>query len=308
MNIHTWIDGMQLSRSSGCAHVLVTIMGCAGSTPRDQGSKMVITADSAFDTIGGGQLEFNVIRQAREMLLHGGHTQQAQTIQQFPLGAALGQCCGGSVAVLFEYLPANQFQIAVFGAGHVARALIPILGTLPCRINWIDSRADEFPQMVPPNVTRTVARQPEQVLEDLDPGHDILILTHDHQLDFELCCAALSHPELRSIGLIGSATKAARFRQRLLKRGFNTEQIARIACPVGLSQVPGKLPAEVAVSIAAQLLAIEHAGLTESQRRGLDWREIKSVLADPHNSQDECTSACISSEEADDSAFDNNKG
>lgn len=305
-----WFDAVQSLQHSGDAYALVTVLGCTGSTPRDHSSKMVITSEKTFDTIGGGHLEFLVMKKAREIITtNAGTTKVEQEIHHFPLGASLGQCCGGSATVLIETFAACQFHVGIFGAGHVAKSIVTILAGLNCKVSWIDSRADEFPLEVPANVKKIVATEPCDELEDLPNGSDILILTHNHQLDFELCLTALkrnrnSLQQLRSIGLIGSETKALRFQKRLGDRLSSDDQIKSIRCPVGLSSVPGKLPMEVAVSIVGELIAIDHASnqITEEsgvaassetstnkdsvlvaaanskKSRGLAWKEIKQQL------------------------------
>ena len=298
-----WFDAVQSLQHKGDAYALVTVLGCTGSTPRDHSSKMVITENDAFDTIGGGHLEYLVMQKSRDII---SRNLVQQEIHHFPLGASLGQCCGGSATVLIETFAACQFHVAIFGAGHVARAIVTILAGLNCKVSWIDSRADEFPLEIPANVNKIIAAEPCDELEDLPNGSDILILTHNHQLDFELCLAALkrnTNPlhQLRSIGLIGSQTKALRFQKRLSDRLLAQnpqdqekktieEQIKVIRCPVGLSLVPGKLPMEVAVSIVGELIAIDHASNLNSQvsqkpkssfsknSRGLAWKEIKQQL------------------------------
>ncbi|WP_284382587.1 xanthine dehydrogenase accessory protein XdhC [Litoribrevibacter albus] len=274
-----WFDAIQHCQQSGVAYALITVLGCTGSTPRDQGSKMVITGDATFDTIGGGHLEFVVTNKAREMIAEG---RSVQEIQHFPLGASLGQCCGGSATVLVETFAGCQFNIGLFGAGHVAKSLVSILSGLPCKVTWVDSREEEFPASVPANVSKVVTDDPCGEIATLPEGADVLILTHNHQLDYELCVAALKRLQagnaLRHVGLIGSDTKAQRFVKRLEHRGFSLDEINQIKCPVGLSEVPGKLPMEVAVSIAGELIAIENDGKVTQQKRGLAWKDIKQEL------------------------------
>ena len=290
-----WTQAILDCQQRGEAHVLATVLGCSGSTPRDQSSKMLVTANECYDSIGGGHLEFVVTNKAREILAAGKQgslpeEQSNQQIHHFPLGASLGQCCGGSASVLIEYFPANAFHVAVFGAGHVAKALIKILGELPCRVSWIDERAECFPEALPANTTKVISDQPCYELEALPAGSDVLILTHNHQLDYELCIKALERNQLeaswlRHIGLIGSETKAERFRKRLTHRGFSEAEIKRIICPVGKLEVAGKLPMQVAVSIAAQLIEID-ASFNEpanqeakpNKHRGLPWKTIKTEL------------------------------
>ena len=296
-----WFDAVQSMQNSGDAYALVTVLGCTGSTPRDHSSKMVITQQEAFDTIGGGHLEHLVMKKAREIIASNAGTQKVeQEIHHFPLGASLGQCCGGSATVLIETFAACQFHVGIFGAGHVAKSIVTILAGLNCKVSWIDSREDEFPLDIPANVNKIVAAEPCDELEDLPNGSDILILTHNHQLDFELCLTALKRnrnplQKLRSIGLIGSQTKALRFQKRLLDRLLDqnsqdsvkeaaAERIKSIRCPVGLSSVPGKLPMEVAVSIVGELIAIDHASNQVSE--GLSAGASSSENSDSQTNED----------------------
>lgn len=302
-----WFDAVSLLQQRGDAYALATVLGCTGSTPRDHSSKMVISAEETFDTIGGGHLEHLVTKKARQILSENSETSKTeQEIHHFSLGASLGQCCGGSATVLIETFAACQFHIGIFGAGHVAKSIVTILAGLNCKVSWIDSREDEFPSTIPSNVTKIVSSDPIDELEGLPNGSDVLVLTHNHQLDFDLCLSALkrnrnSLRQLRSIGLIGSETKALRFQKLLTDRlsalsdTLDAEaQVASIRCPVGLSSVPGKLPMEVAVSIVGELIAIDHSSqnIFESngsvskadiktntkKSRGLAWKDIKQQL------------------------------
>lgn len=144
--MHQWINALADHQARGEPCVLVTIIEERGSTPRNAGSKMVVSASSLYDTIGGGHLEFKALHIARQMLEEHRSTPH---LERFSLGASLGQCCGGATVLLFEPMTGVQAQIAVFGAGHVGRALVPLLAALPCRVRWIDSREQEFPSRSP---------------------------------------------------------------------------------------------------------------------------------------------------------------
>ena len=271
-----WGEALATLQSKGEAYVLVTVIGTRGSTPRETGSKMVVTAENSFDTIGGGHLEFKAIAKARELLLS---EQDAQALEQYPLGATLGQCCGGHVSVLFEYFAGASKNLLVFGAGHVAKALIPILGELPLKVVWVDSREEQFPDYVPSNVNKCLTDTPVDEVQDAPSGSFMLVLTHNHQLDYELTEAALKRGDLGFLGVIGSDTKARRFRQRLAHRQFSPTDIAHMTCPVGAQDVPGKRPMEVAVSIASQLIALYHQDLPKQvSPSAADWSEIKQAL------------------------------
>ena len=250
-----WYEGIAECQQQNEGYVLVTVVGTAGSTPRDSGSKMVVTASHTIDTIGGGHLEFDAISRARAYLAKG---ETRTELHSYPLSSALGQCCGGAVKVLFDVCNLHQQQVAIFGAGHVAKALVPILAQLPVRIAWIDSREDLFPDALPANVQKIVEDAPESEVRHLDENSWLIILTHDHQLDYRITEQALKHPSLPFVGLIGSDTKAKRFITKLTHRGFDEHALARLVTPIGNRDIPGKQPIEVAVSISAQIIARLH--------------------------------------------------
>ncbi|APD85964.1 xanthine dehydrogenase accessory protein XdhC [Alteromonas sp. Mex14] len=250
-----WHEAIAECQERNEGYVLVTVVNTAGSTPREPGSKMVVTASTSIDTIGGGHLEFDAIARAREFLAKG---EQCTELHSYPLSSALGQCCGGAVKVLFDVCNVHQQHIAIFGAGHVAKALVPILAQLPVRISWIDSRDDLFPPLLPANVQKVVEEMPESEVRNFDENSWLVILTHDHQLDYRITEQALKLPSLPFVGLIGSDTKAKRFITKLIQRGFDEPALSRLVTPIGNRDIPGKQPIEVAVSIAAQLIARLH--------------------------------------------------
>lgn len=271
-----WTDVVAELQRSGEAYVLVTVIGTRGSSPRETGSKMVVTAEHSFDTIGGGHLEYKAIAKARELLLN---QQDCQHIEEYPLGATLGQCCGGKVSVLFEHFAERGKDVWLFGAGHVAKAMVPLLAELPLRVHWVDSRAEQFPEHIPENVEQCLTDDPVGELNRATAGSYMLVLTHNHQLDYELTEAALKRADLGFLGVIGSDTKALRFRQRLTHRQFSDADIAKLTCPVGLEQVPGKRPMEVAISIAGQLIALYQAERPAAQKQQtIDWSSLKQEL------------------------------
>lgn len=253
-----WTQACAALQQAGTPHVLLTLLDTRGSTPRAAGTKMVVAANATWGSIGGGNLEFRAMAIAGEMLAAG---TDCQRIEDFPLGAKLGQCCGGHAQVLFECFAGTQLQVALFGAGHVGRALATILGGLPCRVCWFDSRQAEFPGQVAANIRVCVSDSPVEDLDGLPAGTFYLIMTHEHPLDYALAEKALARSDAGYIGLIGSRTKWRRFQLRLAHRGYTESQVAQIHCPVGLREVPGKYPMEVAVSIAGQVIAAYHAGV-----------------------------------------------
>ncbi|WP_342076803.1 xanthine dehydrogenase accessory protein XdhC [Yoonia sp. SS1-5] len=234
--------------------IRITITRTAGSAPRDAGTQMMVWPDRTAGTIGGGQLEWQAIGEARAMLREGRSAHQ----QTIPLGPALGQCCGGSVSLRWELGQAIEAQpkrpVWIYGAGHVGRALVHVMDPLPgFDITWVDTHADRFPQT---SVTTLVATDPARVVPHAPDCAEHLILTYSHEIDLALCHAILSRP-FGSAGLIGSATKWARFQSRLAALGHAPAQIARIACPIG-DPALGKDPAALALGVAVTMIAGHH--------------------------------------------------
>ena len=158
----------------------------------------------------------------------------------------------------WERLDLREQPLWIFGAGHVAGALVPMLAPLPFALTWIDSRAAAF-AAAPDSVRCIVADAPEDEVAGASDAAMFLVMTHSHDQDFAICRALLRRERLAWAGLIGSASKRTRFRQRLEARGVAAADFARITCPIGLPGLPGKRPAEIAIAVAAQVLQVAQA-------------------------------------------------
>ena len=287
-----WTAAVHQLNKQGKAYVIATIVGVTGSTPRNSGTKMVITDEDIFDTIGGGHLEHKVIKHAHQLLTAG---EACQQLEHFQLGAQLGQCCGGDASVLFECFSATGANIIVFGAGHVAKALIPILAGLPCSITWVDNRAEQFPDNANEyaNVGVIVSENPAEEVAIMPANSYYIVMTHNHQLDFDISHNILKRADFAYSGLIASDTKWRRFQQRFQHRDIDKSLVARMNCPIGLTQVQGKLPMEVAVSVAGEIIELYQSkqALTsnpdankqkhakrQSSKRGIGWQEFKNLV------------------------------
>jgi xanthine dehydrogenase accessory factor len=285
---------------------MISVLASEGSAPRGAGTRMVVTADRLFGTIGGGQLEFRAVEQARAIL---GHPAGTWRVQDYPLGPLLGQCCGGRVRLLIEHVePAGlgwlgdagensvlvtqlcagrvdrkiapnamvapisargalpgegagfveaigryRRPLYLFGAGHVGQAIARHAANLPFRLAWFDTRAD-FAGME--GVTVVGDEGVEGCVAEAPGDAAVVILTHDHGLDYRLTRAALGRAELDFVGLIGSGTKRARFLSRLESDGVAPEDRARLTCPIGVAGVTGKEPDVIAIATLAQLLGL----------------------------------------------------
>jgi xanthine dehydrogenase accessory factor len=274
-----WYEVIKRLESENRDYVLVTVLGTRGSTPRDCGTKMVVTCNKSYLTIGGGHLEFKAIEQAKQLL---SKTQSQQIIENFPLGAKLGQCCGGQATILFESFIKTSIDIMLFGAGHVGKALVSILAGLPCRVHWVDGREHEFPEILHSNTTKIVSDSPSDEVMTMPKNAYYVIMTHNHPLDFAISEAILKRNDAHYIGLIGSKTKWQRFQMRFEHKGFKSERYNRIHCPLGLSDIPGKLPSEVAVAVAGEIISLYHQNQPiQKKKQGVDWRQLKSLI--PNN-------------------------
>lgn len=257
------------------AKVLVEVASVRGSAPREEGAFMLVSKDAIAGTIGGGQLEYLAIDHARRMLAGKGGEAQLS----IPLGPEIGQCCGGRVDIAFRSVePALKAELAarlarenesrpavyVFGAGHVGHAIAAALSLLPLNVTVVESRAHELTGL-PDNVRPQLAAMPESVIGGMPAGSAVLILTHDHALDFLIAAEALKRTDLAYVGMIGSASKRATFASWLKREAPGTE-IARLTLPVG-GPLKDKRPAVIAALTAAEIItALSHHALQQDAK------------------------------------------
>ncbi len=157
-------------------------------------------------------------------------------------------------ATLLEQLRPDTSPLCLYGAGHVGQALVKLLAELPFDVTWIDSRAEQLPHAVPLNVRPLHMTEPIHEARTALPNARHLVMTHDHALDYALCREILARGEFAWLGLIGSASKGARFRSRLRRDGLPPERIDKLVCPIGVEGIASKSPAAIAIAVAAQLL------------------------------------------------------
>jgi xanthine dehydrogenase accessory factor len=246
--------------------ILVTVTHTEGSVPREAGTWMVVTEGGIIGTLGGGNVEFQTIALARELLA----ASDEPSTKRFALGPSLGQCCGGVMDLSFERINSAQCDalqakldmacrpIALFGGGHVGRAIVHVLSALPYRVTWIDSRDEIFPEDVPSKVACEHSDPVQSAVTSLATRSAVLIMSFSHAEDLEIVQQCLrrnrEQNDLPFIGLIGSKTKWATFQNRLRERGFTDAELAQVTCPIGITGIAGKEPEVIAVAVAAQLL------------------------------------------------------
>ncbi|PWR24080.1 xanthine dehydrogenase accessory protein XdhC [Zavarzinia compransoris] len=245
--------------AGGVPAVVVTVRDARGSTPREAGTRMVVAGGQLYGTIGGGRLEWAAADRARAMIAAG----EAGAVLSLPLGPAVGQCCGGHVVLSLARLDGTMAEaidrderalaagwptVLLFGAGHVGIALARALAPLPLRLEWYDERE---------NAPATAMREdPLAALAAAPAGAAVVVMTHEHHLDYAITEAALQRPDFAYVGMIGSATKKARFSRGFLANGNAPGLLARLTCPIGGHKLPDKSPPVIAALVAAELLVV----------------------------------------------------
>jgi xanthine dehydrogenase accessory factor len=248
------------------AVVRVEVTGTKGSAPREAGAFMLVWDGGQSGTIGGGALEWAAAKRARQMLAQG----LQREVQSVALGPEIGQCCGGRVELGFQRLggmPAPEAEetsalsddlaaelqgwqaempVWLYGAGHVGRAIVQALPFAP---KWVDVAEGRYPDWAENKVIKTnpaaaVAQAPDDALH--------FVLTHSHSFDLEICHHVLSRP-FGHLGLIGSASKKARFLRRLRELGHDETTLKRLQCPIGDKRL-GKAPEGIALGVAHWLM------------------------------------------------------
>jgi xanthine dehydrogenase accessory factor len=254
---HAWL-------AAGRAAMVVEVVDFKGSVPRETGTRMLVCGDDALGTIGGGHLELQAIEQARALLAQRA---TAPIEREIALGPTLGQCCGGVLRLRWQPLsaatigvwplPQPLFHLQLYGAGHVGRAIARLLEGIDCRVQWIDERDSEFPPTAAvPHIERLCLEPVEAEVMRAPPGAFYLVLTHSHDLDLRITEAILRRGDFAYLGLIGSATKRARFVHRFEQRGIGADTLARLTCPIGVPGIAGKEPEVIAIAVLAQLLRV----------------------------------------------------
>jgi xanthine dehydrogenase accessory protein XdhC len=243
--------------SSGAPFVLVLLVESLGSTPQDTGAKMLVTpAGLHAGTVGGGRVEAKAIDFAQQLLSSRGPSAAAPRFVTWTLKTDVGMTCGGSVKLYFEPHPAggSAWPIVLFGAGHIAQALIPVLLPLPCSISVYDTRPEWLAKL--PRASNLHAHHVTDlaaVVDTLPADAFVLCMTQGHKTDRPILHRALATRNFPYLGCIGSDAKAAILRRELVADGLPPERAAQFHCPIGLDFGTNH-PHEIALSIAAQLL------------------------------------------------------
>ena len=240
------------------------LVSVRGSSPRAEGTFMLVGLGAIFGTIGGGALEYLVIDHARRLIAEG----RAEEAMDVPLGPEIGQCCGGRVKVSLRHADAglrrelmarlvaedsSAAHVYVFGAGHVGRMLAQILSLLPVRLEVIDTRQEEL-DALPPGIPHRRVAMPEAVVRSAPQGSAYVILTHDHALDFLIAQEALARLDSPYVGMVGSRTKRAKFSSWYVEQGGDRRALERLTLPIGAQGLGDKRPSVIAALAAAEIM------------------------------------------------------
>lgn len=241
----------------------VEITRVRGSSPREEGAVMVVSPTAMVGTIGGGQLEYMALDEARKLL----NLNQPSGFMDVPLGPEIGQCCGGRVEITLtemdslarsklvaevEAEEATLPHVYVFGAGHVGRALANLFQHLPVRCLLVDSRSEEL-GLSQANVEKRLTALPEAEVRGAPAGSAFIVLTHDHALDFLLTAEGLARMDARWVGMIGSATKRLKF-ERFAQIECDGLSAAALHCPIGAGGSTDKRPEVIAAMVVADVM------------------------------------------------------
>lgn len=247
-----WISKLAELKKEGRRAAVVTLARAQGSSPREEGAKMIVLEEGQFfGTIGGGALEKQALEDVQQCL------KESKTRSfEYKLCTRTGQCCGGKVEILVEVLNNNP-QVYIFGAGHVGQALCRTLSGTAFNIHVIDEREEWVEsENIPGDCVRHRCgwkKFVETALWDAEKTY-VMVMTCSHPTDKEIIAEIIKRPA-KYIGLIGSKTKWLDFQLELGKNGADAEGLKRVRCPIG-EKLAGKAPQEVAVSAAMELLKI----------------------------------------------------
>ena len=246
--------------------VTVTLLDIRGSAPQITGAKAIVNEQGILSgTVGGGKIEAAAILHAQKML--DGNSSSTELVT-WNLQTDVGMTCGGEVKLFFEAHRQARWPIAVFGAGHVSQSLVPLLTRLNCKLTCVDPRSDWLAKIPDhPKLSKRCLDRPESVVEQLPLETFFVLVSKGHAADLPVLLKILQTRQAPYVGVIGSQQKAKVLERDLKKEGIPPEKISSFHCPLGLP-LGNNTPAEIAISIAAQLLQVrDDLGVFEHTRK-----------------------------------------
>ena len=276
---HGFVERLAELSRSGVPFVCVTMVEAVGSTPQDAGSKMLVTArglDSG--TVGGGRIEAKAIGVALRMLRTAATERDTEArtqgdtevsvgsspplpfspspcLVEWNLKRDVGMTCGGTVKLFFETYNHDDWRIVIFGAGHVANAVVQCLAQLDCHVTCIDPRAEWLDRVADrPRLSKIRCDEPRSLVAELPSDAFVVCMTMGHATDRPILEEIFRQDrKFPFLGIIGSRAKRAVLLKELAAAGIPPEQAEAFHCPIGLA-IGTNQPGEIAVSVVAQLI------------------------------------------------------
>ena len=253
---HGFVERLAELSQSGVPFVCVTMVQAVGSTPQDAGSKMLVTVTGlASGTVGGGRIEHKALEHAAAMLARSGNQSPPNELVEWNLKRDVGMTCGGSVKLFFEAYNHSDWRLVVFGAGHVAGAVIECLAPLDCHVTCIDPRAEWLDRIPTRSRLRKIqSAESNKLVAELPSDSFVICMTMGHATDRPILEAIFrQNREFPFLGVIGSKAKRAVLLKELTQAGIAPEVAERFHCPIGL-ELGTNQPGEIAISVVAQLI------------------------------------------------------
>jgi len=253
---HGFVERLAELSKSGVPFVCVTMVAAVGSTPQDTGSKMLVTAEGLVSgTVGGGKVEHKAIERARQLLAQPANQSPRAELVEWNLKRDVGMTCGGSVKLFFETYNHSDWRVVVFGAGHVAGAVVQCLGQLDCHVTCIDAR-QEWLDRIPfhARLRKACCDEPRSLVAELPNDAFVICMTMGHATDRPILEEIFRQERtFPFLGVIGSKAKRAVLLKELKSAGIPAERAEAFHCPIGL-ELGTNQPGEIAISVVAQLI------------------------------------------------------
>jgi xanthine dehydrogenase accessory factor len=285
--VTTFFQAFNELSAAGQPFVAVTVVDTVGSTPQERGAKMLVTREGRyFGTVGGGKIEVRSIAEAQQLLADD--TAPKTRFFQWSLHKDIGMTCGGMVRVYFEAFNVTRWNIVVFGAGHVANALVELLVKLDCRITCIDPREEWLARLADsPKLTKVLSAHMPGEVAKIPEGSFVVLMSMGHTTDKPVLLEILRTRTFPYLGVIGSNAKAKRLKQDVREAGLAEELTKAFRCPVGLP-FGSDAPWEIAVSVVAEMMQVRdaHASAHVRKRAGENSQSVaQSAERDPQSAR-----------------------
>ncbi|MGZ3768283.1 MAG: xanthine dehydrogenase accessory protein XdhC [Bdellovibrio sp.] len=253
ISFEKFLHAMEAVEKSSKSFVVVTLVKQLGSAPQDIGARIIVSQDGLeFGTVGGGKVENRAIEEAQRMI----QEKIRYRFVDWNLQKDIGMTCGGVVSFFFEHFDhRHPFHVAVFGAGHIAQELIPLLLKIDCEISCYDPRHDWIEKLPKTSRLKTICTEDmASEVKKLPDRTFIAIMTMGHATDLPILVETMRQRDRFSyVGNIGSHQKSLRLKSDLRAAGIEESLLDKFYCPMG-EDIGSNSPVEISFSIIAQLL------------------------------------------------------